>query len=199
MKVSYKLFPDYFATTPMTIELGDYKKQKKAVYYKLGSFETIQCDKYNLVVDHNQKSINVLEVINNDVDFNNNLQDDLIKNMENTLKYCSKIEFKEISKTSAEYIFNIAEASEYSMIKLVFNRKSYFIESLELFYANEQDIDYNKEGTKVKPRMLISYSDIKTNPVFDENTFSYLRFLKKKDGRLVCKEEYIGYTLFTQL
>jgi len=138
-------------------------------------------------------------VINNDVDFNNNLQDDLIKNMENTLKYCSKIEFKEISKTSAEYIFNIAEASEYSMIKLVFNRKSYFIESLELFYANEQDIDYNKEGTKVKPRMLISYSDIKTNPVFDENTFSYLRFLKKKDGRLVCKEEYIGYTLFTQL
>jgi len=28
MKVSYKLFPDYFATTPMTIELGDCKKKQ---------------------------------------------------------------------------------------------------------------------------------------------------------------------------
>lgn len=200
MKMKYEVYKNKTTTVVLSTETGILKRKDKIQYSRIGKIETVENDRYHMIVDHEDKNISLLGI--RVVEGNRNQQKEetaiSLFEMEKMLALCSKVEFKKWNAVQNAYTLVLPD-NEYDEVQVIFNARTFFIEKLILFYAEKQNLEEIKNGLKESPRMEISYSDIDTNPDFENTPFSYDAFLEKQNGKLVAKAAYKDYEIHDQL
>ena len=192
MKMKYEVFKNKNATSALQVENGEVQRNGNASHTRIAKTETIQTDKYTLIVDHEDKNISVLGSDQTKPSENNDKL--YMVDLEKLLKLCSKVEFKKENDRQNSYLMAIP-SSEYSEVKIIYNKKTMFIEKMVLFYSQAQNLEEKEEAPKEPPRLEITYSEINTNPNFSNDDFTYDKFVEKHNGKFRCKELYKGYTI----
>jgi hypothetical protein len=195
MKVKYELYKNNLAKEVFQVETGEIKRNGNNKYTKIGNIETIENDKYRVIVDHDDKNISLLSTITV-ADETPKKEELYLVNLEKMLAICSKVEFKEENKVQNSYLLMLPN-EEYSEIKIIVNKKTFFIEKMILYYSKEQNIEDKEDGSKEPPRMEISYYDFNLKPQYTDADFTYYKFLEKRNGKLLATPAFKTYTVNT--
>lgn len=194
MKIKYEVFKNKNSNTAFQTETGELKKNENSKYTRIGKIETIETETYKLIVDHEDKNMSLLGAENQDKAGDEALY---MVNLQQMLSLCSKVTFKKISEDQNQYTLVIPN-EEYKEIQLIYNSKTFFIEKMILYYAQEQNLEEKEGGLKESPRMEISYSEFNTQPNFDDALFTSERFLEKQKGKWFGKAPYQSYKVNDQ-
>jgi hypothetical protein len=122
----------------------------------------------------------------------------LTMDLEKTLDKCKKVEFIKGSKIN-QYILEFPEGSEYKSVKVSFYNKTFFLQKLEFFYSQPMSLENNVKGAKEKPKLVVTYNNIDTNPKAEDSLFNYSSYLKKVNGKFELLENYKKYAFINQL
>ena len=191
-KAKYDLYKNQNIKETFESEMGETKRNGNLLYTKIGKIESIHSEKYNVIVDNEDKTISLLA---HDPDENGFDEKLYMINLEKTLKLCTKVEFAKEIGSQNSYLLTLPY-SEYSQVKITYNKKTFFIEKITLYYKKEQVLnEQDKNEKKEQPRVEITYYDFDETPHFNETDFSYDKFLEKANGKFRCKSTYSGYTL----
>ncbi len=197
MQVTYDLYRNKVDKTVLQSQQGEFKRSGNLYCSRIGTVQTLDTEKYKLILDEEDKNITLLGKDNSTPEEANRM-DVFSMNFDRLLAMCSKVVFKAENESQNSYVLSF-ENDEYDEMKLVFNKKTFFLEKMLLFYSQAQNMEGEKEDLKEKPRLEITYSNIKLDVRFPENEFSYDKYLIKKDGKLVGKAGYKEYTINDQL
>ena len=194
MKVKYELYKNKTVNEVFQVETGEIKRNGNNKNTRIGNMETIENEKYRLIVDHEDKNISLLGIITLP-GVAVQKEDLYLVNLEKMLAVCSKVEFKEENNDQNSYRLQLP-MEEYDEIKITYNKKTFFIEKMILYYQEAQNLE-ERGGLKEPPRMEISYYDFNMDPRFTEADFTYHRFLEKRNGKLMGTTAYKTYTVNT--
>lgn len=194
MNMEYKVYANWKSEIPIQIEKGELIKKGRIIYSKIGSVESLNTLDYNVVVDHDLKSIAIMPVITPEA-IENNLSA-ISGNLSQVLKVCKRIEMVEINAQQNKCTLVLPDGSfEYNKLEITYNSKSYLISKLVMYYTEAQNLKGDDDGLKETPRIEISYRNYITNPNYASVALTYERFLSKKGGKYFCKQKYTGYEL----
>jgi hypothetical protein len=194
MKITYELFQNKDTKIPFQKETGELKRDGDLQYSRIGNIEMVRSKNYITIADHGDKNISVLGL---SAENENPVMKTFMVDIENTLKICTKAEFKKENSTQNSYLLEMP-SEEYSQVKIVYNSKTFLIEKLIMFYLKEENLSEEEGGLKEAPRLEITYMNIDTSPKLKALEFTYDKFLEMKSGKLVCREAYKGYELIDQ-
>jgi outer membrane lipoprotein-sorting protein len=193
-KVSYTLFSNSTSTIPVEKLMGEIKRKGNRIYSKIGNSELISSETFNLQVDHNERSIIIL---NARTEGKKDLKDLMDMDFAPMLKFCKNTSYRKLSGKSAMYtMFFVDEFPEYEKVEFVFNTSTLFIEKLVLYYKNQEVSE--TPGEKSSPRLELVYSNMEKNVPIDDELFSMDKFLSKEGNRYVLKSSYKNYHLLNQ-
>jgi hypothetical protein len=195
VKMKYEVFKNRSAVTALSSETGEVKKKEGASYDRIGPIETITNKEYKLIVDHDDKNISILGILQGEKSSDKDLYP---VDLEKLIGVCEKVEFKKLNEKQACYTMTIP-GTGYEEVKMIYNTTSFLIEKLILYSNEKQNLENNDGGAKETPRMEITYSDYQTEPDLKNTPFTYGAFLEKKEGKLVAKPAYQTYTVHEQL
>lgn len=203
MEIEYKVFKNHFADTPLQTEKGKVVKDGNLLFYNIGSFENIKTNDYTMYIDHEDKIISIFprsQINAENLSFSRN--DILSIDFIGILKLCKKVNYFPVGNASGSYELELSEGAEYSKFILTFNKNSFFIEKMTMFFAQAQNLDemvVDRGQTKEKPRLEIVYSKISTKPSINKDLFSYEKYLEKRNGSLYSKVAYRDYEVINNL
>lgn len=197
MKTRYEVFKNRDTDVAFQEETGEIKKYGNLMYSRIGDIETIQNTSYYLIADHEDKNISLLGQKIQQNQFPEP-GPDFTGKLEKLLSLCSKVEFKKENKTQNSYLLSMPY-SEYNEMKIFYNKETFVIEKLILYFREAENLEGEKDGIKEIPRVEITYTDINLSPDFKESDFTYDKFLEKVNGKFYCKNPYKKYTLTDHL
>jgi hypothetical protein len=196
MKVKYEMYKNKSIKTVFQTELGEVKQKEHCNYSRVGKVETLSNETYKLIVDHEDKSISLLPVVSED---NSTITEAMyMGNLEQMLSLCERTEFKKETATQNSYTLIIPN-DQYTAVQLFYNSKTFFVEKMILFYKQEMNLEEKEGGLKESPRMEITYYDMNVKPTFGKDTFTYDKFLEKRNGKFLATAAYKGYDITEQL
>lgn len=194
MDIVYQGFASYHSKEPEDTQYGIVKKQGENIYNQIGQLESLHNEECNLIVDENAKMISIMKILSKaDVP-------DLESVLDLIEKYMGKskniIQVK-IDQTHKEYSIKIPGYSEYSEIRLVYDFKLWLVKKIILYYNQEESVV--EGGKKEKPRLVITYKNIDTNPIFSKTEFKIERFVKRENDQYIGIGKYKGYKVISQI
>jgi len=192
MEMEYKAFSTFESSAPIEKTLGEIKRSGKRVYYKTGNIESLYDSVNNILVDHEEKMISISPALK----FSGNILPDK-KLFDMALKMCEKITYKNINASLACYSM-YAALPEYERIDIIFNKKNYIIEGMNLYFSSKQNLTDDENAKEEKPRLEITYTSIRLSPAFAENEFSEKRFLNKNNEQYTPVAALKNYTVINQ-
>ena|SRR3989344_7173980 len=195
MKMEYNLYSNHTATVPFQKERGEMKRNNELMSYKIGPMETVRTDKFELVVDNDEQFIAMMEHKTKLFSWDEKMY---VGTLDKILPYCESTSYTEEKDNQGCYDIKM-KAGEYSRAKLYFDKKTFFITKLILFYRKETILNEDGVGKKEKPRLEIIYKDIQENPEFAANEFSETKYVVKSGSTFKCLEKYKDYTLRVDL
>lgn len=121
---------------------------------------------------------------------------DFLVNIDSIRLFCKTHKFNKENSELCSYDFVMQDYyPNYNRIKLFFNSKTFFIEKM-VFYCDEDDISTNNEDEKfARARIEINYTDINTNPKYNESDFTYQKYLTRQGSKFFLKPNYKNYEL----
>lgn len=193
----YSLYKNTTDKIALQTETGYYKYNAishKSIM-KLGEYTILSSNEYTLTVNSEEKEILFSKIqkkkSGNDISMSNT--EVVLMLVDTLVKYSKGIQYKQINDNEGEYLF-IPGYGEYSKVRIRFSLKNYLITELEFFYKkNYKYLD--KTGKEAKPRLEIFYSNIIVNPGFNNDDFSYNKYISEKGGELILTPEYKYYKL----
>ena len=193
LTVSYRLYQNHESTQPAEVRTGFFKRQGNKVHSKLMEIETMQNEDYMIMVDPSSKILMV-------TDPGLNTTEELIFDMDSVLSYCSAITFQELKGNNVYKMYYHGPVSyPYTAVEIHINKDSYFMEKLVLYFAEAISVDPDNPDAPVEPpRAEILHSNIRVNPRLESKLFSEKKYVKVKDGELVCSEHYQDYRMINQ-
>jgi hypothetical protein len=195
MKMDYTLYANYTTITPFQKEKGEMKRNDELMSYKVGPIETVRTEKYELVIDNDEQVIAMMEHHTKLFSWDEKMY---VGNLDKILPYCESTSYTEEKDNQGCYDIKM-KSGEYSRAKLYFDKKTFFITKLILFYRKETILNQDGVGKKEKPRLEITYTDIQESPVFAANEFSESKYVVKGGKNFKCIEKYKDYTLQVDL
>ena len=163
-KIQYQLFANYTTNYITQKEDGEIKKQGDMLYSKIGKIESIKSASYLLVVDEEEKILQLTAVDKKEK--KGKKEEALFSNPEEYLKLCDKVEFKKVNELQDSYTLSDCSLSDYQKITIIYNKQTHFIEKMILYYSEGQSIiegdNVKKEAERVtanatKPIFLITF------------------------------------------
>ncbi|MBO9702033.1 MAG: hypothetical protein J7604_17630 [Sporocytophaga sp.] len=191
--LEYAAYQSYTSKESVQIEKGEVKMKGSSFYHKIGSIEVIRNKEYVLTVDHDEKSITKLDAVkeSNGMPFMN-------VDLEKVLKLCTSSKYYEPAKGSAGYSL-VFPSTEYSSVKIEFNKKTNMIEKMILFYLSPSDLSGKGEEMAEKPRMEISFKNIVLNKDIPSSVFTYEKFIiSLGSNKYMCTQGYKNYSFNNQ-
>lgn len=166
MDITYQYFSSYTSNTPSQTSYGTIKRNGKCFYNKILNTESLLNEDYYINIDHTNKII----LLNNPVNTlpNNGLP---IK-LDGYFNLYSSIKKDETDKENIKYIFGMASGN-IEEVNISFSRKTFLVKKIVVFYRH--GLLYTNE--KEKPRIEITYRNVKTDPFFPAGFFSEKRYL----------------------
>ncbi len=197
MKIRYDLYKNKDTKILFQKEVAELKQSGNLKWMKIGKMETLETDKYSLLIDHGAKEISLLgKSLNQQNEKNSN---PFKMNLDSLLKICEKVEFKNENENQNSYEL-VFPNSEYNKVKVVYNKKTFFIEKLIMYYDEKRKLDENKKEEKEAPRMEILCSEINTNPSFSDTDFTSDKYIEKTvNGKWIAKALYSSYEVHANL
>ena len=188
--VTHASYEDYTTKNPFERSTGSFKKQDKNYHSFLMGMHTIQNNKYKVVVDTSSRKILVAD------------PDQLAMMTYSTDDYKGLLkECKQIKKTkTGRYTFYRMELPAGSAI----GAYEFLVDEDGLareviwYYNREINKDEDDSHSKVKPRLSISFSDYRKNPVFSDDVFSEEEYFKINDNKLMVTTKFHGFNLSDQ-
>ncbi len=190
LNVSYEVFKSYDNNNVFYSTNGKMYKNGIEHYQEIGELEIIRNKDYTLSVDHESRVIFILGAAYAEM---GDQQEKVLDPVKNALKYCSKHEFIDESNALAGY-FLWPEGSEYEKLKFIFNKESFVLKEITLFFKETEG--FEDSSTTIQPKMKIKIDDYNRTPDFPEHCFTYNNFLvKNPDQRFECNPKFEEYTL----
>ncbi len=189
MKLNYASYKGYEAKDVYDQQSGYILKNKKKFHSYSVGIHTIQDEYSRIAIDSVKKTITVNDLsVKMDASLYQKVDTSRMNLFVNAYKYA------ETDKT--QYIrieFKRGYPYEAMEIKL----KDQWISQVVLFYTRE--VRKSVEDIKVKPKVLITYSDIKINPNVGEMTFATSKYINYEANKKVSlNNSYKDYKLFDQ-
>lgn len=184
--IEYNLYPTYTSLKPYSSDKGQFIKKGENDYLRIASVETYNTSKYRLVIDNESKTIliaspNLIKVIPMSFDI--------------AVSSCEKILPIDFDKNVRGYLFHFKKdvKNEIVSITLLFNKKSYLLSRVVLFY---KDVELNTEGVSNNPRVDIIYSAMSKKLEIAQNYFNIENFIFYGPNGPIAAKEYRDYTIF---
>jgi outer membrane lipoprotein-sorting protein len=197
--LEYLYYESYTARIPSERMSGRYIAKGDKQYQKIGQVETILNPYYVLSVDHEEKTIDVLE--------RQAASDKSVKlgvfKPDSLISFYRKISYVDYSATIGMYEL-ISEQDSYDKIQFYFDKKTYDLSKMVLyFYSEEEEVYEEKEEGPMwvirpleAPRIEILYSNIRVNDFIPDDFFTYQKYLTSSGAnRYHSKPEYKNYTI----
>ena len=193
MIVVYQGYSSYTSREPMDTLYGIVKQQGENIYNQIGVLESLHNELCNVVVDEDDKTINIMKIISKSEAPE---LDKLMQLVEKYMNNSNSITQVTLDKIHREYRIVIPGNSEYSEIRIVYDYKNWLVKKMILYYSKEESV--NQGGKKEKPRLVITYKDIVLHPTFMKNEFKLERFVKKEGDRYVGVGKYFDFKVISQ-
>jgi len=180
MNISYNLYKNYAATSPVETETGSYKQHGSLRYNKLKGTESLQNKEYLIIVDNEDKII----VVSNPVKFNPGKI--TMVDLDKAFANCSSIQFidNKTDQNGYKLTFKQNIVSEFDAIDLYFNKKSFLVERIVFYYREKISVNPEDESSlKEKPKLEIIFSNMNFKTISDLTFFSEDRFIEKRQGK----------------
>jgi hypothetical protein len=185
MTINYSL---YLGSSPVPYEThtGTIVKSGENFLVKQFDTEIVINRKYAVVADHSAKVVMV--------DFApKKAERELSAGMNFNVDSLMALLYKSVTELQAKegqkgyrLVFN--EGNEYESIDLFFNTKTYFVEEVQMRYAEPVEAD----GISGRPRVTITYSGISVSKK-SASAFSEKKFLTMRSGKFHLNEQYKEY------
>ncbi|GAL85763.1 hypothetical protein MYP_2992 [Sporocytophaga myxococcoides] len=191
--LEYVAYQSYTSKVPVQTEKGEVKMKGNSFYHKIGSMEVIRNKEYVLTVDHDDKSVTKLDAVkeSSGTPFMN-------IDLEKVFKLCTSADYYEPAKGSAGYSL-VFPSTEYSSVKIEYNRKTNLIEKMILFYLSPSDLSGKGEENAEKPRMEISFKNALLNKDIPSSFFTYEKFIiSLGNNKYMCTKDYKNYSFNNQ-
>jgi hypothetical protein len=188
MNISHKSFVDQSDVTPFESSNGSFIKDGNKYKSDIMGVTSIQNGEFKLAISDKYKII----VLSQKDDYLNIALDN--DEMDIMLSKSIKIESSKIGSSVIYKVFmNDSHELEYYSIKV--NDKK-FISEMSMYYREEKSWT-NEDGTmlKGKPKLTISYTNIKTKVKTDKNSFSFEEIISETPNGYQPIGKYVSYTL----
>ncbi|OFY82814.1 MAG: hypothetical protein A3F72_01645 [Bacteroidetes bacterium RIFCSPLOWO2_12_FULL_35_15] len=195
MNITYNLYPNYTATSPVETETGSFKQHESLRYSKLKGIESLQNKEYLVVVDNEEKLI----VVSNPVKFNPGKI--TMVDLDKAFTNCSSIQFIDNKSALSGYKLTFKETivSEFDAIDLYFNKKTFLVEKIVFYYREKIRVnEYDESSPKEKPKLEIVFSNMDFKTISDLTFFSENRFIEKRKGKYFPVSIYTNFEVFDQ-
>lgn len=189
-KVSYNIYQNELAKIATKSETGQLYKRDSLVYNRMGSVETIINSNYHVVVDNDEK---VIQISKRSV--GKTQEDHMMLNvLEKAVDACTKVVYESVNENTGKYIME-CPFDEYKKMELTFDRKKYLIEKIALFLRQADYLDDDGTGMKEPPRIEIVYNSIDTKTQVSTDIFSEKKYLAKNAEEFSPIGAYKDYTI----
>lgn len=183
LSVTHASYENYTTMVPVEKAVGYFKKDKNNYHSFLLGIHTIQNSTYKIVIDSSEK---IIAIANPDqLVWNTYTLDDYAL----LLKNCSTIKVS-TSGLDKRYRFEFAEGYGLSGYEFLINPDGLPKEVVSYYSQEIKKDESDKNSPKVKPRVSITFSGYKKNPVlsykeeFDESVY----FIKKNNKPLLTEK-----------
>jgi hypothetical protein len=181
-QVEHVLYSNHSSQIAYESYQGFYRHSKSKEHSVLMGIETIHDGQTKVVVDTNSKSITLhtapSTVATTGIE------------LESALKICSSIQIKDSGKIST--ITLVFSGNNYPLSKMTVAIQANRIMALEMWH-NESVPDEN--GTAIKPRTKIVYSNYKENKRYVGNEFKLERILQFKNKSIIPNQKFKNYRI----
>jgi hypothetical protein len=194
MNITYKVFLNPTTTLPYETEVGIYKQHGNLRYSKLKEIESLQNTNYLIVADNEQKRI----VVGNPVKFNP--AKITLMNLDTALSTCSTVTYINSSTEQGGYrmVFKPTIVSQFDIIELYFNKKTYVVEKMVFFYRQKMKLAIEEDAIAENPKLEIRFSKFDFGKINDEDFFSEKKFIERSDKKYIASAAYSGYKIVDQ-
>ncbi|MBI5539818.1 MAG: hypothetical protein HY951_07150 [Bacteroidia bacterium] len=192
--VNYKLFRSYTSTTPFQNESGETKRNKNALYVRIGDYECIKNLKYYVISDRSVKKIVIAPYYFNSADLTKDIK---IPDVKEFKSYIKNIQFSKLLDNKGKYTLTFLKG-DIEKYELVFDLSTFFLSQLTLYYSNARNLEGEENGIIDKPRIEINYI-MDEKPNYSDSYFTYDKFLRKSGNKYILREKYSDYECNNQL
>lgn len=190
--VTHVSYENYKTIVPYEKSVGYFKRDKNNYHSFLLGIHTIQNKKYKISVDTASK---IIMVANTDSSIWDTYKLDDYKVL---LESCATIKMFN-QTTDKRYRLEFREGYPLSSYEFLIASNG-VLKEITWYYAKEVQKDPDDEHSqKVKPRLSITFSDYKKNPVFNyKNEFDESAYFLNKGNKLVVTEKYKKFEISDQ-
>lgn len=188
MTVHHSSYAGHSSDVSIEEYTGSFLKSGDNYYSNLLDVETIQNKSAKVSVSNNQKVV----IISNCIEFSKAVVDK--EYLDHVLDQASKIEVSNAGNTRT-YKFYMKNNGEFESYLITLNDK-YFMTKLVMNYRQERSWK-NKSGKEIsgKPKLVVSYSNIKINTVVDASKFNFNKYIIESGESYQLTPKYASYTL----
>ncbi len=177
MRVDYFFYNSSKDINPSEQYRGLIKKKAKWFYSNIMGIEQLINEKDDITIDHKNKIL----VIGKASSFN--VGPELFPNMDSLAKICKQIK-KVTYQSNPGYRF-IFDGEKHYAYSFFFDAKSYLLKRLEIQFSKQKD--------GKSPLLVINYSDININPVFNSKDFSSEKYFTREKNKIVLVPQLKSY------
>ncbi|MEL6651523.1 MAG: hypothetical protein AAFQ87_12030 [Bacteroidota bacterium] len=190
VEIEQNVYPTYTSAKSVHQVSGKVRLGEDQYYSYIDGVEILQNDEYTIMANHDQKTLMIQDKIS------------LIPKtiglppIDSFLTQCERVEFAKISERQHAYDLYFSE-DLYSRIRMIFNPRTYHLDKVILYYANE---DY--WGDKQVPtlaRLELEFRNPKLNQPIAASTFSSKRFFHSTTKQLRLQPAYASFRLHNYL
>jgi hypothetical protein len=195
MEINYSVFSSAQSNVALETHTGIFKQHDGMFYSRLKEVESLHNKNCSVVIDNEDKMIVVANPTKSDV------SKITLIDMDKSLKTCSSVEtiVSKGNQAGYKFVYKQNVVSEYDAIELYFNKKTFLIEKMVMYYRQKQNLKENEpDAIKEKPRLEIVFFNTNLKTVTDVSFFSEARFVEKRKGKYFPVNAYNQYQLIDQ-
>lgn len=192
--VTYNVYQNHLSTVPVEVTKGVIKKENTNIYSSVGDVTTISNSKYYFSVDEGSNTL----VVSN-IRAERKQSSAFFTDLDTLLSYCRSSVIKPYDASTNRIILSLNEdLGEIEKIEFFYNKNSYLLNKIILFYGYEISIDDEGLKPEQKPRMEIEYHKYDTAPKFSALIFSEKDFFYVEKGALRPADKFKNFTILDQ-
>ena len=188
--VRYTLYTDHATQNIQEVKTGHVIRDGDRVYFRLEEVETLNNERYHLMIDHAEKVI----ILNRAEHMT--YRPTPAETTDQLLARCRSVQYLEPNTRQKAYRLHFP-AGEYERVEVFFHRQTSFIEQIVFFYRTPLKVD-ETAATAKPPRLEMIYTNINTAPEITENTFSEQPVVKMGSDGHVLQNKYKNYQFINQ-
>lgn len=193
MTVTHASYENYKTPVPYERSAGYFRKDRSSYHSFLLGIHTIENQRYRISVDSSAKVMMVADKPDN----NEPVSVYGLQDYKDAMESCTVIKVISIG-TDKLYRLEYKSGYPLSAHELLVSDDG-LLKKITWYYAQEVQKDpEDKNSPKDKPRLEISFSSYKKNPVFPKKEFDESSYFSKKDNRIIPAEEYRNYQVSDQ-